>query len=247
MMDSKNVHESVIWMKKNGGQGEIRTRGLYHAKVTIFQLIYLPSKIADILLIDKCFYSNSLIQMVKRCQMSVKAPQCLPIHTFHYNHPRTCIPMGVDRTTIVVAAVLVVICISGTLVTFGIGELLDDDATYPTYDITGTLQDGTPVTGTATSYDTRESSERPAIGFDYVLVIGGETRSLQSFLFLDTDGNPVKSMFHNVGQEEHDGTPVTLWEDSAGEFTYRIDADGNVLAIMMHVDGIDATAVQATP
>ncbi len=247
MVDSKNVHESVIWMKKNGGQGEIRTRGLYHAKVTIFQLIYLPSKIADILLIDKCFYFEDPVRMMKRCQMSIKAPQYLPIHTFHYNRPQTCIPMGVDRTTIVVAAVLVVICISGTLVTFGIGELLDNDATYPTYDIAGNLPDGTPVTGTATSYDTRESSERPAIGFDYVLIIGGETRSLQSFLFLDTDGNPVKSMFHNVGQEEHDGTPVTLWEDSAGEFTYRIDADGNVLAIMMHVDGIDATAVQATP
>lgn len=56
MVDSKNVHESEIWMKENGGQGEIRTRGLYHAKVTIFQLIYLPSKIADMLLIDKLFY-----------------------------------------------------------------------------------------------------------------------------------------------------------------------------------------------
>ncbi len=155
--------------------------------------------------------------------------------------------MGVDRTTIVVAAVLVVICISGTLVTFGIGKLLDDDATYPTYDIAGNLPDGTPVTGTATSYDTGESSDRPAIGFDYILSISGETRTLQSFLFLDTGGDPVEGMFRNIGQEEHDGTLVTLWEDSAGEFTYRIDADGNVLAITIHVDGIDATAVQATP
>lgn len=57
MVDSKNVHESEIWMKENGGQGEIRTRGLYHAKVTIFQLIYLPSKIADILIILKVFYN----------------------------------------------------------------------------------------------------------------------------------------------------------------------------------------------
>lgn len=245
MHDMQIRNESI--MRKSGGQGEIRTRGLYHAKVTIFQLIYLPSKIADILLIDKCFYSKGPIRMVKRCRTSIKSPSYLPIHTFHYNRPLTCHLMGVDRTTIVVAAVLVVICISGTLVTFGIGKLLDDDTTYPTYDIAGNLPDGTPVTGTATSYDTRESSDRPTIGFDYVLSIGGETRTLQSFLFLDTDGEPVEGMFHDVGQEEHDGTPVTLWEDSAGEFTYRIDAEGNVLAITIHVDGIDATAVQATP
>ena len=31
------------WLEKNGGQGEIRTRDLYNANVTIFQLIYLPS------------------------------------------------------------------------------------------------------------------------------------------------------------------------------------------------------------
>lgn len=40
---------------RSGGQGEIRTRGLYHAKVTIFQLIYLPSKISDIFIIFKDF------------------------------------------------------------------------------------------------------------------------------------------------------------------------------------------------
>ena len=32
-----------VWVDKNGGQGEIRTRDLYNANVTIFQLIYLPS------------------------------------------------------------------------------------------------------------------------------------------------------------------------------------------------------------
>lgn len=50
-------HECDLQSKviESGGQGEIRTRGLYHAKVTIFQLIYLPSKISDIFIIFKDF------------------------------------------------------------------------------------------------------------------------------------------------------------------------------------------------
>ena len=40
---------------KNGGQGEIRTRGLYHAKVTIFQLIYLPNNSVDRVMVYKHF------------------------------------------------------------------------------------------------------------------------------------------------------------------------------------------------
>ena len=37
------------------GQGEIRTRGLYHAKVTIFQLIYLPNKPEELFIVYKLF------------------------------------------------------------------------------------------------------------------------------------------------------------------------------------------------
>lgn len=47
-------------MESKGGQGEIRTRGLYHAKVTIFQLIYLPSKIDDRIIIYKDFYGPAV-------------------------------------------------------------------------------------------------------------------------------------------------------------------------------------------
>ncbi len=43
MADRDPVHFWTIWVYENGGQGEIRTRDLYNANVTIFQLIYLPS------------------------------------------------------------------------------------------------------------------------------------------------------------------------------------------------------------
>ena len=48
------------------GQGEIRTRGLYHAKVTIFQLIYLPSKSDNIVGIYNTFYFEKIIKKARR-------------------------------------------------------------------------------------------------------------------------------------------------------------------------------------
>lgn len=53
--DNGTIQRDDVRKKSKGGQGEIRTRGLYHAKVTIFQLIYLPSKDEDIILVFKSF------------------------------------------------------------------------------------------------------------------------------------------------------------------------------------------------
>ncbi len=36
------LFQKKVFVKINGGQGEIRTRDLYNANVAIFQLIYLP-------------------------------------------------------------------------------------------------------------------------------------------------------------------------------------------------------------
>lgn len=156
--------------------------------------------------------------------------------------------MGTDRTAIILATVVVVICVAGTLTAFGIGRLLDEGDAFPSYDVSGTASDGSGITGTATCRDTGESSTRPVLMFEYSLATADDDAfTLTSYLFLDEDGSPVGALYTNVGTATTLDTQVTLWRDSSDEYTYHVDLEGNVLAVDIRVDGIVATAVQATP
>ena len=156
--------------------------------------------------------------------------------------------MVVNKTAVALAAVIVIICVAGTLTTFGIGDLLDDEEEFPTYEVSGHTSDGSAITGMATCRDTGESGSRPVLEFEYSLASASDDPfTLRSYLFLDTDRLPIDSMFTNAGGSETSGVPTTMWVDSTGEYTYHIDSEGNVLAVDIRVDGLTATAVQATP
>ena len=178
--------------------------------------------------------------------------------------------MVVNKTAVALAAVIVIICVAGTLTTFGIGDLLDDEEEFPTYEVSGHTSDGSAITGMATCRDTGESGSRPVLEFEYSLASASDDPftlrsylflefeyslasasddpfTLRSYLFLDTDRLPIDSMFTNAGRSETSGVPTTMWVDSTGEYTYHIDSEGNVLAVDIRVDGLTATAVQATP
>lgn len=155
--------------------------------------------------------------------------------------------MGMNASAVTLAAAVVVICLAGTLVAFGVGIAMDEPETYPEYSVAGTWEDGTALTGTATCRDTGESSVQKVLGFSYVLEhADGEKVTLESFLILGPEGTPVEIYTH-VGSTETLGEVVTLWLDPDGRFTYHIDPDGNILAVDIRSDGISATAIQATP
>ena len=157
--------------------------------------------------------------------------------------------MGMNASTVTLAAAVVVICLAGTLVAFGVGTAMDEPETYPEYTVAGTWEDGTALTGTAACRDTGESSVQKVLGFSYVLEhADGETVTLESFLILGSGGTPV-DIYTDVGTAETLGETVTLWLDPDGMFTYHIGPDGSILAVDIHSDGISATAtaVQATP
>ena len=152
-----------------------------------------------------------------------------------------------NASAVTLAAAVVVICLAGTLVAFGIGTAMDEPETYPEYTVVGTWEDDTSLTGTATCRDTGESSVQKVLGFSYVLEhANGEKVTLESFLILGPEGTPVEIYTH-VGSTETLGEVVTLWLDPDGRFTYHIDPDGNILAVDIRSDGISATAIQATP
>ncbi len=156
--------------------------------------------------------------------------------------------MGMDRSVVMLATVVVIICIAGTLTAFGIGNLLDEDDTFPSYEVSGSSANGSAITGTATCHDIGESSTKPVLMFEYSLATADDDAfTLTSYLFLDEDGSPVGTLFTNVGTATTLDAQVTLWRDSSDEYTYHIDPEGNVLAVDIRVDGIVATAVQATP
>lgn len=157
--------------------------------------------------------------------------------------------MGMNASTVSLAAVVVVICLAGTLVAFGIGNLMDEPEAYPEYSITGTWDDGTTMSGTATCRDTGESSVQKVLEFSYILEgADGRTSSLDSFLILSSEGTPVE-IYEDVGTTVTLGKAVTLWLDPEGGFTYHMDSEGNILAVDMHKDGVTATAlaVHTTP
>ena len=157
--------------------------------------------------------------------------------------------MGMNASTVTLAAAVVVICLAGTLVAFGVGTAMDEPETYPEYTVAGTWEDGTALTGTAACRDTGESSVQKVLGFSYVLEhADGETTTLESFLILGSEGTPVE-VYTEIGTAETLGKAVTLWLDPDGRFTYHIDRDDNILAVDIRSDGISATAtaVQATP
>ena len=90
-----------------------------------------------------------------------------------------------NASTVTLAAAVVVICLAGTLVAFGVGTAMDEPETYPEYTVAGTWEDGTALTGTAACRDTGESSIQKVLGFSYVLEhADGETVTLESFLIL---------------------------------------------------------------
>ena len=157
--------------------------------------------------------------------------------------------MGMNASAVTLAAAVVVICLAGTLVAFGIGTAMDEPETYPEYAVVGTWEDGTILTGTAACRDTGESSVQKVLGFSYVLEhADGETVTLESFLILGSGGTPVE-IYTDIGSAETLGKTVTLWLDPDGRFTYHIDSEGNILAVDIRFDGVSATAtaVQATP
>lgn len=157
--------------------------------------------------------------------------------------------MNSRAPVVILAAVLVIICVAGTLTVYGIGHILGDDAGFPNYTVTGTETDGTGIVGTVTCTDTRESSIQPVLRFDYSLETSEGTMELTSYLFLDTDGMPMEGFYTYTGTRDIQGTQTDVWTDSDGEFSYCVSSDGDVLGIVIETDGVSAFAEadQATP
>ncbi len=151
--------------------------------------------------------------------------------------------MGYSRTTVILAAVLAVVCVAGTVTAFGIGQVLQDDVTYPIYEVSGTLADGSPATGTATCTDTGESESASVLRFEYTLTSGGSEVTLESYLIMV--GDRPADIYTAVGTGVTLGQDVTLWRDPDRGFTYRIAEDGRVLGIDISEGGVTAAAVQS--
>ena len=140
---------------------------------------------------------------------------------------------------VILAAVVVILCVMGTLTAYGIGSSLDDDATYPDYVITGT--DGTAFSGTASCRELERSGGQVVLGVSYAIVKSdGTSIELTSHLITDDDG-PVE-IYENMGESTTLGEHVTLWRTPDGGFTYHLSDDGTVLAIDISADGISAIA-----
>ncbi len=146
--------------------------------------------------------------------------------------------------TIAIATVVVVLCVVGTLSVFFMGNILDEERSYPSYSVEGT-SDGSPVTGTATCRDTGESSRQTVLEFRYTLSGDSGTIELTSHLIIER-GTPV-GIYESTGTSETLGRHVTLWKDPEGSFTYHVADDGSVLAIDISEGSVVARAVADQP
>lgn len=171
----------------------------------------------------------------------------LPLISAHWTAPLisgVVISPPMRTQTIAIATVVVVLCVVGTLSVFFMGNILDEERSYPSYSVEGT-SDGSTVTGTATCHDTGESSRQTVLEFRYALSGDRGTIELTSHLILE-GGTPV-GIYENTGTSETLGRHVTLWKDPEGSFTYHVADDGSVLAIDISEGSVVARAVADQP
>lgn len=141
------------------------------------------------------------------------------------------------------AAVVVLLCIVGTVTIYALGNAMDDDKGYPSYSVTGTGPDGVGFTGTATCMDTHESEIRKVLRFDYSVELeDGKTTTFQSYLFLDADGLPNDSYTQTESGEQN----TTLWQHRTDGSWYLFSDAKNLLWFTFEVDGYSGTATVVT-
>lgn len=151
------------------------------------------------------------------------------------------------RSWVLVAVVVAIVCVGGTLTAFGISSLLQKDDSHPGYSVSGSYSDGTAPSGTATCGTVEESAGKRVLEFRYSLVTeDGRAIELVSHLIVDLDGIPT-SAFHDDGSMEILGNRTTRWVDPDGGYTYCISSEGEILAVLISAEGVSATAFQRTP
>lgn len=152
-----------------------------------------------------------------------------------------------DRTSVGIAAVLVIVCVMGTVTTYLIGSLMVEDRDPLEYIVSGTGPDGSDCTGTAVCTDTGESAAMPVLEFSFRVSYGDVEDSFRFYLFLDADGLPVDGLYTFDGTGELGGEGVDVWRSiSDPDVAFLITASGDVLGVEYTGGGYDILA-QATP
>lgn len=147
-----------------------------------------------------------------------------------------------NRMAIALAAVVVIVLVAGTLVTFGIGSILSDDEPRE-YTVEGRVGD-LEVTGIVVCEDTGESGIENVLRFTYRLTYGGETHVSESYLIVDGDGMPNGDLNTLVGQRSVNGETVDVWQANAHcGYAFCLSTDNSVVAIIITIDGNELVAL----
>lgn len=147
-----------------------------------------------------------------------------------------------NKAALGIAAVVVVLCIVGTVTVYAMGNILEDREPYPEYTVTGTGPGGTSCNGTVTCTDTGESSTRPVLRFAFSISLSdGTIDSFDEYLMLDENGQPDSSLY-----TREDDPSGAMWRSVSNTGLVFIVTDGTVTGILYASDGYDLTA-QATP
>ena len=147
-----------------------------------------------------------------------------------------------NRMAIALAAVVVIVLVAGTLVTFGIGSILSDDEPRE-YTVEGRVGD-LEVTGSVVCEDTGESGIENVLRFTYRLTYGGETHVSESYLIVGGDGMPNGDLNTFVGQRFVNGETVDVWQaDAHPGYAFCLSTDNSIVAIVITIDGDELVAL----
>lgn len=147
-----------------------------------------------------------------------------------------------NRMAIALAAVVVIVLVAGTLVTFGIGSILSDDEPRE-YTVEGRVGD-LEVTGSVVCEDTGESGIENVLRFTYRLTYGGETHVSESYLIVGGGGMPNRDLNTFVGQRSVNGETVDVWQaDAHPGYAFCLSTDNSIVAIVITIDGDELVAL----
>lgn len=153
---------------------------------------------------------------------------------------------------IILAAVVVILCVVGSLTMYALANVFDDDAEYPSYSMESGIAeiDGetVPCTGTGSCTELKEPGTDTILRFDFLVVASdGSELSLRTHLFLGSDGIPVSGLYEYIGEGTAGDVVTGIWRsvDDPG-FSFHIH-DGSVVAVEIDSGGVMGTMAQATP
>ncbi|MDO5862354.1 MAG: hypothetical protein Q4Q58_06155 [Thermoplasmata archaeon] len=131
--------------------------------------------------------------------------------------------MSGGKEMTILAVIMVVLFMGGALAMYALSSVMEGDDLIKTtreYTVSGTV-DGVEYTGSATATYMEENSNYPAYTFSLTASdASGNGVSYTFWIFFESDGTPVSTIYGYAGESTVGEEAVTVWTWADGTCTY---------------------------